>query len=52
MTAAEIMIGARVLIERWDVEHYEARSIVRDVLKALRAALSGNVTLDHPCPKP
>jgi hypothetical protein len=40
MTAAEIMIGARVLTERWDVQHYEARSMVRDVLEAIRSAPS------------
>ena len=38
MTAAEIMIGARVLTERWEIQHYEARSMVRDVLEAIRQA--------------
>lgn len=37
MTAAEIMIGASVLSERFEVEHYEARSMVRAVLSAIRA---------------
>ena len=38
MTAAEIMIGARVLEERWDIQHYQARDMVRDVLEAIRSA--------------
>jgi hypothetical protein len=36
MTAAEIMIGVRVSTERWDIQYYEARSMVRDVLEAIR----------------
>ncbi len=36
MTAHEIMIGAAVLVEKFGVEHYEARSMVRWVLEAIR----------------
>ena len=36
MTAAEIMIGASVLTERWEIQHYDARIMVRDVLEAIR----------------
>src|SRR6185436_13939211 len=42
MTAQEIMIGAAAL-ERFGVEHYEARSMVREVLSAIR---------DIPCGSP
>jgi hypothetical protein len=37
MTAREIIEGARVLSEQFGVEHYEARSMVRTVLEAIRA---------------
>lgn len=37
MTAAEIMLGAAAIESRFGLDHYEARSIVRVVLAALRA---------------
>ena len=36
MTAGDIMIGTEVLEQRFGVEHYTARSMVRAVLEALR----------------
>jgi hypothetical protein len=36
MTAHEIMVGAEVLERHFGVEHYEARSMVRRVLDAIR----------------
>ena len=36
MTAEEIMVGAAVLEEKYEVEHYTARSMVRLVLEAIR----------------
>jgi hypothetical protein len=39
MTAAEIMEGARVLEDKFGVEHYTARSMVRNVLEAIRAEI-------------
>lgn len=38
MTAAEIMVGAAVLTERWDIQHYDACSMVISVLEAIRSA--------------
>jgi hypothetical protein len=36
MTAAEIMIGASAIEKKFGIEHYEARSIVRDVIAAIK----------------
>lgn len=36
MTAAEIMHGAAVLERKWKIDHYQARSMVRAVLRAIR----------------
>ena len=36
LTAEEIMVGTEVLERRFSIEHYEARSMVRAVLTALR----------------
>lgn len=36
LTAREIMVGAAVLESKFGIEHYEARSMVRWVLQAIR----------------
>lgn len=36
MTATEIMHGAAVLERKWKIDHYQARSMVRAVLRAIR----------------
>ena len=42
MTANEIMRGAEVLETMFEVEHYQARSMVREVLAAVRATPCDN----------
>jgi hypothetical protein len=37
VTAHEIMVGAAVLEQAYEVDHYTARSMVRRVLEAIRA---------------
>ena len=40
MTATEIMIGARAVSRAFDIDDFQARSIVRVVLEAIRQCTS------------